>query len=157
MKTKLHGNPTARTRRAQAAFSITEVTVGMGVLGICLSALFSGFSTGFFTLRMARENLRATQILLQKTETIRLYNWDQINNPAFVPTTFTERYDPNDAGQEGLTYYGTVRIAPCPITSSYSGDLRMVTISLNWKTGGINRNRTFSTYVARKGLQNYVY
>jgi type II secretory pathway pseudopilin PulG len=157
MKTKLCRNTPGRARRGQAAFSVTEAAVGMGVLGICISALFSGFTTGFFTMRMARENLRATQILLQKTETLRLYSWDQINSPSFVPTTFTERYDPNAPGSEGLTYYGTVRVAPCPISSSYSNDLRQVTITLNWKTGGISRNRTFSTFVARNGLQNYVY
>lgn len=157
MKTKLCRNQPGRSRRAQAAFSVTEATVGLGILGICLSALFSGFTSGFFTMRMARENLRATQILLQKTETLRLYNWEQINDPSFVPSTFTERYDPNDPGNEGLTYFGTVRVSPAAISSSYSNDLRLVTITLNWKTGGINRNRSFSTFVARNGLQSYVY
>lgn len=146
-----------RDRRGQAGFSLTEVTVGLGVIGTCIAALFSGFTTGFFTMRMARENLRATQILLQKTETLRLYSWDQINAPDFIPATFTERYDPNAAVDKGVIYNGTLRVSPCPISSSYSNDMRMVTVTLNWQTGSINRNRSFSTYVARNGLQSYVY
>ncbi|MFM1768493.1 MAG: hypothetical protein RJA22_1022 [Verrucomicrobiota bacterium] len=157
MKIQLRRNTPGRARRALAAFSVTEATVGLGVIGICIGALFSGFSTGFFTMRMARENLRATQILLQKTETLRLYNWEQINNPAFVPATFVERYDPNAPDNQGLTYHGTVQVSPAPIRSSYSNDLRQVTVTLQWKTGGINRNRTFTTFVARNGLQSYVY
>lgn len=143
--------------RGQAGFSLTEVTVGLGVIGTCIAALFSGFTTGFFTMRMARENLRATQILLQKTETLRLYSWDQINDPTFIPPTFTERYDPNALVDKGVTYNGTLRIDSCPISSSYSNDMRMVTVTLNWQTGSINRNRSFTTYVARNGLQSYVY
>ena len=146
-----------RTRRGQAGFSLTEVTVGLGVIGTCLAALFSGFTTGFFTMRMARENLRATQILLQKTETLRLYSWDQITDPSFIPSTFSERYDPNAPTDKGVTYNGTLQISACPISSSYSNDMKMVTVTLNWNTGSIPRTRTFITYVARNGLQSYVY
>src|SRR5688500_16526983 len=70
----------SRLRRALAAFSIVEVTIGLGIMGTTMAALFSGFTTGFFTIRMARENLRATQIMLEKVETIRLYSWQQVTN-----------------------------------------------------------------------------
>lgn len=153
----LPGSP-GRTRRGQAAFSLTEVTVGLGVIGTCIAALFSGFTTGFFTMRMARENLRATQILLQKTETLRLYSWDQLT-PAYVPTnTIIEYYDPNSQTDKGVAYSVTMTLDhPCPISSSYSNDMKKVTVTLNWKTGSINRTRSYSTYVARNGLQSYVY
>ena len=35
--------------------------------------------------------------------------------------------------------------------------MKKVVISVNWKTGAMDRNRSFSTYVARYGLQNYIY
>ncbi len=48
-------------------------------------------------------------------------------------------------------------ISPAPIASSYSGDMRMLTVNLSWTTGSIPRTRQFSTFIARNGLQNYVY
>ncbi len=146
-------------RRGVAAFSLVEVTVGLGIVGTCVAALFSGFTTGFFTIRMARENLRATQILLQKTETLRLLSWDQLTATGTnaVPTVFAERYDPNAATDKGITYSGTIQIGACPITSSYSNEMKMVVVSVNWKTGTMDRNRSYTTYVSRYGLQNYIY
>lgn len=161
MKTSLRTGPGIRSgrspRRAQAAFSLTEVTVGLGIVGTCVAALFSGFTTGFFTIKMARENLRATQILLQKAEAIRLQSWDQITNPTNIPTAFVDRYDPNSTSSPGTIYTGSILITNCPITSSYSNSLRMVVISVNWQTGNIDRNRSYTTYVARNGLQVYIY
>jgi len=161
MKVKYLVNPSRRLRRQLAAFSLTEVSVGMAVIGTSMMALFSGFTSGFFTMQMARENLRATQILLEKTETIRLYSWDQVNIPGFIPKQFNTPYDPNSTNS-GVIYKGTVDIVPVPAANipgatAYTDEMRLVTISLNWKTGAIDRNRTFTTYIARNGLQNYVY
>jgi type II secretory pathway pseudopilin PulG len=142
-----------------AGFSLFEATMAMAVVGICSLALFSGFTSGFFNIQLSRENLRATQIMLEKTETLRLYSWDQVvNDPGFIPTNFTAKYDPNaPSGSQGLTYTGTLHITPAPLNTSYSNDVRLVTVSLAWKTGGVNRNREFTTYIARNGLQNYIY
>jgi len=134
-----------------------EVTIGMGVIGTTCAALLTGITTGFFSMRMARENLRATQIILEKVETIRLYSWDQINTLGFIPATFTEVYDPTRTNSTGLLYNGTMTIAAAPITNSYSADMRMLTVDLSWKTGDIPRTRQFSTFISRNGLQNYVY
>jgi type II secretory pathway pseudopilin PulG len=146
-------------RRAKtAAFSLIEASVGMGILGMVVVALFSGFTTGFFTMQLARENLRATQILLEKMETIRLYSWDQINSPNFIPATFSATYDPNAApGSQGLTYTGTMTITDAPIASSYAPDMKMVTVTLDWKTGNLKRTRDFTSYISRYGMQDYIY
>ncbi len=134
-----------------------EVTIGMGVIGTTCAALLTGITTGFFTMRMARENLRATQIILEKVETIRLYSWDQINTPGFIPATFTQVYDPTRTNSAGLTYNGTMTITTPAISNSYKDDLRMLTVNLSWTTGSIPRTRQFSTFIARDGLQNYTY
>lgn len=141
-----------------AAFSLVEATVGMALISTVVGALFSGFTTGFFTMQMARENLRATQIMLEKVETIRLYSWDQITTTNFIPTTFTAAYDPQAPnGQQGLTYQGTMTITDAPIGTSYANDMKLVTVTLNWKTGNLNRTRQFSSYISRYGLQDYIY
>ncbi|HMC96817.1 MAG TPA: hypothetical protein VKG92_04150, partial [Flavobacteriales bacterium] len=107
-------------------------------------------------MEMARENLRATQIMLEKTETIRLYSWDQVNMAGFVPAAFSAPYDPNSTNS-GIIYNGRLIISGCPLPVSYSNDMRQITVSLNWRTGNLDRSRTFTTYIARNGLQNYVY
>ena len=146
-------------RRKLAAFSLTEAAVGMGVVGTTVAALFSGIATGFFTIRMARENLRATQIMLEKVETIRLYSWWQINSNGYIPNVFSVPYDPvTQTNGDGLVYQGTMTIDPAVgFHSDYTNNMRLVTIRLNWQTGNIPRSREFRSYVSKSGLQDYVY
>lgn len=147
----------SRARRKLAAFSLVETAVGMAVIGAVLGAMLSGIVTGTFTMRLARENLRATQIMLEKVETIRLYSWDQVTTN-FIPSSFTNVYDPvAPTGQQGLAYIGTLTIGPAPFNCSYSDSVRQVTVNLNWQTGGLQRNRTFTSLIARNGLQDYIY
>jgi hypothetical protein len=153
MRTKLA--PSSRGLRKLAAFSLVEASVGMAVIGIVIGAMLSGITTGTLTMRLARENLRATQIMLEKVETIRLYSWDQINAVNFVPATFTNYYDPK--ASIGAQYSGTMTLTPAPISSSYSNDMKMVTVHLSWQTCGLQRDREFTSYIARNGLQDYIY
>ena len=155
MKIKL--SQSSQLRRKLAAFSLIEATVGMAVISTVVGAMLSGITSGTFTMRMARENLRATQIMLEKVETIRLYSWDQVNTAGFIPTNFTATYDPHGAPSVGLTYSGTMTVTPAPIAASYSDDMRMVTVHLSWQTAGLQRDREFISYIARNGLQDYIY
>ena len=143
----------------QKGFTLVEALVGMAVMGTVVGALMSGITTGFFTMQMARENLRATQILLEKMETIRLYSWDQVTSPTnFIPPTFTASYDPQGGGGgQGLTYNGTLDIMAAPIGSSYANDMRLVRVTLQWTTGKTVRNREFVSFVSRYGMQDYIY
>ncbi len=90
-----------RNRRTQAGVTLIEALVSMGVFGVSVLSLYAGMSMGFSIIGNARENLRATQVMVEKMETIRLYSWDQINTPGFIPATFTESYFPADAGGGG--------------------------------------------------------
>lgn len=137
---------------------MVEVLVSIAVLGIMFVSLYTGFSAGFAIIKLARENLRATQILQEKMETIRLYTWEQVNTAGFIPTNFIENYyatATNDVS--GLRYTGSVSVATAPISESYSNDLRQVSVRVEWTSAGVNRNREMSTWVARHGLQNYIY
>lgn len=158
MKIKL--SPRLQRLRKMAAFSLVEAAIGMGVVGTVVGAMLSGITTGTFTMRLTRENLRATQIMLEKVETIRLYNWDQVTTN-FIPSSFTNYYDPQAAaGSQGLQYSGKITIGPVNpalFRSSYTNDMRLITIQLNWQTGGLQRSREFSSFISRNGLQNYIY
>lgn len=145
----------------EAGFSLVEAMVAMAIMGTTMGALLSGFASGFFTMRMTRENLRATQIMLEKMETIRLYSWSQVTNTGFIPPTFTAPYDPQaTTGQQGAAYQGTMTITDVPvgaIDASYAPDMKKVVVTVNWTTCNLNRTRQFQSYISRYGLQDYVY
>jgi prepilin-type N-terminal cleavage/methylation domain-containing protein len=147
------------TSRPQSAFTLVEVVVASALAAILFVSAIAGFSSAFGTLQLDRENSRATQILLEKTEMLRLYNWDQItgnDTNTFVPTTFSAPFYP-DATDGGFNYAGTAIITNAPISATYKDDLRMVTISLTWTSGLAVRSRAMTTYVSHYGLQNYIY
>jgi type II secretory pathway pseudopilin PulG len=134
---------------------LVEVVVAMAIVGLVVGVFYTAFTQGFATMRMEHEDRRATQILLQKTETIRLCTWDQVNSNGFIPSTFTVSYDPQSTNS-GVTYTGTIVIASAPLATPYSNDLKEVTVRLNWTSGPLARQRELKTFVARYGLQTYV-
>lgn len=144
----------SRSGRA-AAFTLVELMVAMVIIGLVVTALYAGIAWGFTTVRLAREDLRATQILVEKMETIRLYNWDQINAPTFILKNFSVPYD--TAAPSGLAYRGQLTISRFTDALSYADDLRLVTLELRWTSGNLQRRREISTYVCQTGLQNYLY
>jgi type II secretory pathway pseudopilin PulG len=148
-------------KKAENGFTLVDVVMAIALLGVMASGIFGSFRYGFFTLQMTRENQRATQILLEKVETLRLYSWDQLNTAGFVPATLPpEYYDPQGAtNAQGTVYNGTVTVGPCSITPppSYAANLRLISVTLNWTTRNIPRTRSLTTFIAKDGLQNYVY
>jgi prepilin-type N-terminal cleavage/methylation domain-containing protein len=152
-----HSGRRASNRGGANAFTIMEVMVAMFLLALLITAVYGAISNGITTMRMARENLRATQILLERMETIRLYHWEQLK-PGFVATNFVANYDvTSKSTNSGILYYGSVSIDPADTGTSYSDDMKLVTVRLNWNTGHITRTRQLTTYVCRTGIQNYVY
>jgi prepilin-type N-terminal cleavage/methylation domain-containing protein len=157
MKTGRSAIQLRRPAAAAAAFTLIELVVAMAILGVVVVSLYGGITSGIRSVRMARENLRATQILIEKTEAIRLYRWEQLTNTAFISTNFSVAYDPTTNGIGGVIYSGRLSIAPAPLNVSYSNDLRLLTVQLSWTTGSLARQRQLTTYVCRTGLQNYLY
>src|SRR5438046_2231149 len=106
---------TYNARRETAAFSLIETLVAVALVGVVLVSLYTGISNGFAFAKVTRENLRATQILQEKMETIRLYTWEQLSTPGYVPTNFLEGFYASGTNSGGLTYTGKVIIATAPI------------------------------------------
>ena len=72
----------------QSAYTLPEVMMGILIMSIMFVTLYAGFTQGFGVVQASRENLRATQILQQYSEIIRLYTWDQLTNVNFLPHPF---------------------------------------------------------------------
>ena len=150
-------------RRAEAgskAFTLMEVLVAAAIIGVQFVTLYLGMTQGFGIVQVSRENLRATQILQEKMETIRLYKWDDIITPGFIPATFTDSFYPAGLTNQGVNYQGTMTISdvPAPLSStSYASDLKLVVVQVNWTSGNVQRKREMRTLVSHYGLHNYIY
>jgi len=143
----------------QTGYTLAEVMVGIVIVSVMFLTLYLGFTQGFGVVQSSRENLRAIQILQQQAEVIRLYTWEQVDPAAgMVPATTKWTFYPlGGAGDQGITYTGTVNIATAPMTESYAADNRLVTFALTWTSGNIQRKRQISTLVSKYGLHNYIY
>src|SRR5438876_7965672 len=154
---KISTSTTPKGKRGQIAYSIIEVLVGAGIFGLGFVSLLAGMSSAFSFTQLAREDLRATQIMLERMETIRLYNWDQINgsNGFVIPTIFTNAYyPPGLSTSSGIYYTGQVSILPANLDpASYTDAMRSVKVSLQWKSGNVLRVRSMSTLVGSNGIQ----
>lgn len=170
MKIKLKSNPgkaPERAKRSARGFTITEVVTATGILGFVVSSLCVGFNAGFCMFQSTREDLRATQIMLQKMESIRLFTWSQISDTTnYLKSTFTEVYDPlgTTNSTSGPKYTGSVTAslpAAGELPDAYRTNMRTITVQLSWTTysgaKAIPHQREMQTRVARNGMQNYIW
>ena len=145
-----------RAGRNSPAFTLTETVVSVAVVGVFLVSLCSGLTMGTTVIRASREHERATQVMVEKFEAIRLYTWDQITNTSFIPTNFTAPFDPAKTNG-GLTYTGTLTITNTTISGAYSNDIKKVKVQVTWPSGSVTITQSMTSFVSRYGMQNYIY
>ena len=161
MKVALTSSPCRANR--QSAFTLVELLVGVSILTLLLVSVFGTMTMGLSITQMSRENLRATEIMLDKMEGVRLYSWTQVNDSTFLQSSFTNWFfETNNIGTStatgnGIQYTGTVSVDVSPFTNSYSPNIRSVTVTVNWVSSGIARSRSMATLVSQPGMQNYVF
>ena len=148
--------------RRPRGFALVEVLVAVTLIVILFVTLYIGISFGFAVTRSERENLRATQIMLERMEGIRLFTWDQLLDAGKNPPVFTNYFYPPGLAEQtpGVRYIGTMTVTTNLVLTppaTYSTNLRMVTVQVRWTSGNINHTRSMSTYVSRNGVQNYIY
>jgi len=149
----------ARFSRTEGAFTLAEVMVGAAVVLITLVTFYTAITACVWNTQLARENLGATQIMVNRLEGIRLYNWNQLTNPSVFPTNFTTNFNVASGTNllpQGPTYTGTVTLGSVPFSSAYSSNMQLVTIQLTWTNGNVERTRQMSTYFALNGIETYV-
>ncbi len=142
------------------AFTLIETVVAFGILGLVIFSFYAALSSGFTTIRVSQEDVRADQILMQKLETLRVYHWTRIFTNGYVPDTFQTGFSVTNGVTNGVVYDGTITLSAFPVSTaneSYSNSLRQVTVSLNWLSAGVPRTRTITTLVSQYGIQTYRY
>src|SRR5258708_2683836 len=111
---KLYKTSHGKSRNPRSAFTFVEVLVSAAIMLTLFTSLFAGLTMGLSVTQLTRENLRATQIMLDKLEGVRLYRWDQLTNPAVLKGSFvnyffeTNHYETVAAQGNGTMYTGVV-------------------------------------------------
>jgi len=145
---------------SRSAFTLIETIVATFVAAIVLPSIYAGLAAGFAMIQVTREDLRATQVILQRMEAIRLSSFQTIQNPAAYPTNQTAYYSESGKtnGHGGAAYTVTYNWAPGPasLPPSYRTNVVLVTVGATWKSGNVQRSRSMQTYVARYGIRRYV-
>ena len=147
--------------RLDRGFTLVEVVFAVAITAVMFVALYLGIAFGFRVSRSERENLRATQIIMERMEGIRLFRFDQLSDTTLNPTTFTRTYYPQASGaqSQGITYNGTVTVntnITLDPSATYSSVMKKITVQLNWVSEGVPRSRSISTYASQNGIQNYI-
>jgi uncharacterized protein (TIGR02598 family) len=151
------------------AFSLIEAVIGMLIVSILTLSIYAALTTGFNTVRLAREDQRATQVLIQIMDQLRTVSWNSLTNGTSLPTQTLESFDPEkviklgkgvvNANTNALIskgYYTILTVNNATNDTTYSSNMREVNVSVTWRSlSGMRRSRDFTTYVARYGIHNY--
>ena len=133
--------------------------MGVLIMSIMFVTLYAGFTQGFGVVQASRENLRATQILQQYSELIRLYTWDQLTNGLAIPNPFVKYwtfYPLGATNNQGVVYTGSLTINNnADWAEDYAADTKKVTLTLTWTNRSMPHTRTMATYVSKYGLHKY--
>jgi hypothetical protein len=144
-----------------------ETVVGMLIVGILTLSIYAALTTGFNTVRLAREDHRATQILVQIMDQLRTLGWESVTNGTSIPSYTLDSFDPEQPIKlgKGISntnalmnkgYFSTITVSDAPNDTTYSSNIKQVTVNLTWKSlSGRRRSRDFTTYCARYGIHNY--
>ncbi|MDB6032611.1 MAG: hypothetical protein JWM16_2949 [Verrucomicrobiales bacterium] len=166
-----------RKVKSRGGFTLVEAMVGIVVIGIVTSGLYALMVHGMRVAQWSKEEMRATQLLQEKLEKLRLYTWDQLTDTNTVPRQFVCGFNPEDPNLGGpglptpatvgaslsswsekqLVFSGTLDIANGPKDVTYGDDMKTVTVKVSWTSStGLKRQRSVTTYFAQYGLQNYL-
>jgi Tfp pilus assembly protein PilV len=157
---KFTPTPTPNQRPCGKAFTLIETLAAMVAMTVVFVSLYSGITWGFATVNLARENLRATQIAVEKMETTRMYSWEQVNSNGFIPESFTAPFFPGvgtNAASNTALYYGTTLITNANVPAAYTNNMRLVIVTVNWTNNNILRSRKMETFISEYGMQRYIY
>lgn len=139
------------------AFTLMEVMLAVVIVGVEFVSLYVAISQGFAVVQSARENLRATQIMQEQVEIIRVLDWEKITTTP-SPWNFNASFYPANTNSAGVVYSGKINVTDAPVSSAYSADMRLIVVSLSWTNGAnsrLTRNRELRTLVSRYGMHNY--
>src|SRR5207247_3433606 len=107
------------------AFTLMEVMLAVVIVGVEFVSLYVAISQGFAVVQSARENLRATQIMQEQVEIVRVLDWAKITTNA-SPWSFNASFYPaGGTNNQGIVYSGAIAITDAPVPGAYAPDMRL--------------------------------
>src|SRR5438067_3046100 len=113
-----------KTDAGRSAFSLAEVMFAVGIISVVFVSLYAAIGQGFGVIQVARENLRATQIMQEQVEILRILNWNQITTNA-SPWNFTASFYPANLTNQGVVYTGRIDLTNATVPATYAADVRL--------------------------------
>ena len=141
--------------KSTSGFTLIEVLTAVGIVGIVSVSLYAGLAMSFNSVQNSRLELRATHILTEKLEALRLYNWDQVNTAGFIPGKFTEKYQPSNS--LSVVYQVQVTLTNAAVASAYNDTMWKAVAEITWVTPQGKRQKRMETLISQYGIQNYLY
>jgi hypothetical protein len=158
----------AGASRREAGDSFTRMLAGIAILSVAATGLYGALSPAYRALRSTREELRASQIVMKKAETLCLLDRNQVcetnhqGKPLFVEP-YSARHAPRTPGGVQYTGYlstGAPTAAGQPANTS-RGHLRSVTVTLCWTNAEDAKptvhRREIQARLAPNGMPKYVW
>jgi prepilin-type N-terminal cleavage/methylation domain-containing protein len=128
-----------KKKKSPGGFSLIEVLIAVGVLGIVFMSTISIFIYGFNAVARTRQVALATQICREQIEIVRNLPYDSFVS---LGSTFTHsRLSSFSAGA------GAQAIEPGPGT-----DIKKLTVTVTWTYRGLGRRKDVTTYITRSGI-----
>jgi hypothetical protein len=146
-------------QRSEYAFTLVETIVATLVAALLLPTLYACFGYCFSLVQVTRENLRATQIIVQRMEEIRLASYKSVQSSSTFPAAVVEYFNPSaptNSGGAAYTVNYSWAAGPATLPPSYRSNMVVVTVTASWKSGKVQETRSMQTYVSRFGIQKYV-
>jgi hypothetical protein len=159
-------SPAGATLR-EAGDTFAKMLVGVAFVGVAVTLLCGAFSAGFPVIQSTRENLRATQIVMQKAEALRLFTWSQVcdtNNhrkPLFVEPHDSLGVAHNRGDEQYAGYISAAAPAAGNLANASRSHMRPVTVTLCWTNCNgakpIVHTREMQARLARNGMPKYIW
>jgi uncharacterized protein (TIGR02598 family) len=103
-------------------FTLTETVVAAAISAIFLSSLFTMNLSSMETIRSAKESTVASQVLQQRMESMRIANWHQITDAAWIRDNLLNIEAPG--GEQLKNLIETVMLVPYGSTNIGNTQLR---------------------------------
>lgn len=145
-----------RRRHKNAGFTLVEMMVAIGIVGLVLAAAFSNVGGSLRTMETARDYTRVAQILQSELEDVRTMSWSDLETLQAATGGDWEVMDISEEFHEAFgTRYETYRRVQARDGLS---DQKEIVIRVDWTNAhGLTVSKYTSCWFTENGLHDYFY